>query len=204
MATFQSRPGFKPVKHSTGAPYNGQANIYSVGAAVTLVPGDVVILAADGTANGLPQVTIGTATGTPVGVVVGVINSKIDPVSGKMTSGSISLDTPQTAGQNALVLVADAPDLICETEIATYNTARVGENLELVPTTYNTTTGASNMKVVLNGNTQTDPFRLIGRVLKDDLTSTGYATPVDGDSNVKVLVSFNIHEYKAATGTAGA
>lgn len=205
MATFQSRPGFKPVKHLTGAPYNGQANIYSVGAAVSLVPGDIVILAADGTANGIPQVTIGTAAGVPVGVVVGIINSKLDPVSGAMTSGGITLDTPQVATQNSLVLVADSPDLVCETEIATYAVARINENLQLVPTTYDTTTGASKMKVVTNANAQTDPFRLIGRVLKDDITTSGtYGTPVGGDTNVKVLVSFNTHQFKAATGTVGA
>lgn len=202
--TFLSRPGFKPTKHLTGAPYNGQANIYYVGAATTLVPGDVVILdAANGNAAGVMAVTIGTATSAPVGVVVGTINSKLDPLTGKMTNGSIALDTPQTAGQNAYVLVADAPDLVFQTEIATYAIANIGKNHELVPTTYNTTTGNSNMKIVYNGGEQTDPWKLLGaEQMNDAVSGGGYARPADGDSNVKVFVMANTHQYRDVGGSA--
>jgi hypothetical protein len=204
MTAFMSKPGFKPVKHLNGSAYNGQANMYVVGGAVTLVPGDVVMLEGTGHASGLSTVTIAAATSVPVGVVVGVINTKFDPLLGKMTTGAVSLDTPQTATQGSYILVADAPDLICETEIATYAQADVNLNFELVPTTYNTTTGASNMKIIQNGNTQADPYRMIGVVQRDDYVSgSTYARPVDGDTNVKVLVTFNTHQYKGSTGVAG-
>ena len=94
--------GFRPVKHLTGAPYNGQSNIYATSASdgTALFVGDVVRLAADGNAQGIQYVTAATAgvagTGAAaLGVVVGVINTKLDPVTGKMSSGSIALDTPR-------------------------------------------------------------------------------------------------------------
>jgi hypothetical protein len=203
MTAFISRTGFKPVKHLTGAPYNGQANMYVNSGATSLVPGDVVVLAADGTAAGLPNATIATATGLPVGVVVGVVNAKFDPITGKMSNGSVSLDTPQVCAQNGIMLVADSPDLIFETEIATYAITGINTNHELVVTSYNTTTGASNMKIVYNGGEAADPARLLGVVQKSDATSTGMATPADADTNVKVLVTFNTHAYKTSAGVAG-
>lgn len=203
MTAFMSKPGFKPVKHLNGSAYNGQANMYVVGGATTLVPGDVVTLEGSGHASGLSTVTISTAAAIPLGVVVGVVNAKFDPVLGKMTTGSVSLDTPQTAAQGSYVLVADSPDLICETEIATYVQANVNTNLELVPTTYNTSTGGSNMKVISNTDAATDPFKLMGIVQRDDYVSGAtFSRPADGDTNVKVLIMFNTHAYKATTGTA--
>lgn len=204
--TFQSRPGFKPVKHLSGAPYNGQANVYVVATGNTVVPGDIVTLDAEnGSAAGVMAVSIpGAATTIPVGVVVGVINAKLDPITGEMTNGSIALDTPQTGAAGAYVLVADAPDLVFQTEIATYAIANIGKNHESVLTTYNTTSGASNMKIVYNGGDQTDPWKVVGVDLVPDSISggSGYASPVDGDSNVKVLVTANVHQYRDAGGTA--
>jgi hypothetical protein len=203
MTAFLSKPGFKPVKHLTGAPYTGQANMYVVGPAVTLVPGDVVILDGTGHSSGVPTCTIATAAAAPLGVVVGVVNTKLDPVTGEMSTGSILLDTPQTAIQGSFVMVADAPDLVCETEQATYVQADVGRNAQMVVTTYNTTTGASNMKSGASTATATDPLKLLGRVLRMDGTATGtYTDAADGDTNVKILVAFNTHIYKATTGTA--
>ncbi len=90
MANTSKINGFRPVKHVTGAPYNGQANIYGVasGDSTALFVGDVVKLAADGNAAGIQYVTAHAAgvagTGQPaLGVVVGVINTKLDPVDGR-------------------------------------------------------------------------------------------------------------------------
>lgn len=204
MTAFMSKPGFKPVKHLTGAPYNGQANMYQVVGATSLVPGDVVTLDGTGHASGIPTCTISTAAAIPCGVVVGIVNAKRDPILGTMTTGSISLDTPQAAAAGSYVMVADSPDLIMETEIATYVQADVNTNLELVPTSYNTTTGASNMKVITNTDAATDPFKLMGVPQREQYVSGAtYARPAaSGDTNVKVLVTFNTHAYKGTTGTA--
>ena len=95
MANISKINGFRPVKHVTGAPYNGQSNIYAVAAgdATALFVGDVVKLAADANTQGVQYVTAHAAgvagTGQPaLGVVVGVINTKLDPVTGNMSGGS--------------------------------------------------------------------------------------------------------------------
>ena len=97
MANTSKIRGFIPVKHVTGAPYNGQCNIYAVSASdgTALFVGDPVKLAADGNAQGIQFVTKATQGAGVLGVVVGIINPKLDPVAGGMTAGSISLDTPQ-------------------------------------------------------------------------------------------------------------
>ena len=110
MATFLSKKGgFKAVKHLSGSPYNGQANVYSV-ASGTLVPGDVVKL--DGTANakGIPTVVAATSAGSEniLGVVAGIANNKLDPIFGTMSTGTISLDTPQVASAGGYVYVTDS------------------------------------------------------------------------------------------------
>jgi hypothetical protein len=89
--------GFKPVKHLNGSPYNGQANIYEVpaGEAVPVFVGDLVILSNSAGTAGVPAVETACAASSQavsvavVGAVVGIINTKLDPLDGKMTSGSI-------------------------------------------------------------------------------------------------------------------
>ena len=115
--------GFQPVKHVNGSPYNGQSNIYFVPASdgTALFVGDPVKLAADGNSDGVPQVTKATAGAAVLGVVVGVINTKFDPVTGKMSAGSVALDTPvyRPASTAQYVLVCDSPDVVYEVEAVT-------------------------------------------------------------------------------------
>jgi len=119
MANTSRVFGFKPVKHFTGAPYNGQANMYevSVSETVPVFVGDFVVRSTNASTTGLVTVKSLSAhatdandvvAGVIVGAVVGVINHKIDPLDGTMTAGSIALDTPQyvPASTKALVLVA--------------------------------------------------------------------------------------------------
>jgi len=201
--------GFKPVKHQNGSPYNGQATIYYVPTGSNIFVGDAVKLAADGTADGIPQVAAlaaGSAgTGQAgVGVVVGVITAKMDPVTGKMTAGSISLDTPQyvATGVGGFVLVADATDLIYEVEAtsagSSYSFAAtdIGQNANIVATAGSTTTGNSNhaLDMADKGTTATLPFKIVGVSRKVDNDATGAFT--------KVLVTLNNHQFKS-TGTAG-
>lgn len=211
MTAFLSKSsGFKPVKHLNGSPYNGQANMYVVIGATSVVPGDVVVADGTGHASGVPTCAIaGVGSAVPLGVVVGVVNAKLDPVTGKMTTGSITLDTPQSAPAGAFVLVADAPDIVMEVEQATYVQADVGRNAQMVVTSFDTTTGNSTMKSGASTALATDPLKLMGVVQKMQPTAAvagvsaaSFAMPADGDTNVRVLVSFNTHQYKTSTGSA--
>ena len=211
MANTSRINGFKAVKHVTGAPYNGQANIYATAAAdgTALFVGDVVKLAADANAAGIQLVTAhaaGTAgTGQPaLGVVVRVINTKFDPVDGKMSGGSVSLDTPvyRPASTAQYVLVADSPDIIYEVEATSagsaysFAVADVGQNANLFAGAGSTTTGNSqhSLDMADKGTAATLPFKIVGVSKKIDNEVTGNYT--------KVLVQINNHQYKSV-GTVG-
>lgn len=212
MANISKINGFRPVKHVTGAPYNGQANMYFVPStdSTALFVGDVVKLAADGNAAGYPQVTAATAgvagTGAAaVGVIVGVVNTKLDPVTGKMSAGSISLDTPQyrPASTAQYVLVADATDVVYEVEATTggssysFAVADIGQNANLYAGAGSTVTGNSSFSLDCGdmGTTATLPFKIVGTSPKVGNEPTGAAT--------KVLVQLNNSQFKGGTGTAG-
>lgn len=212
MANVSKINGFKPVKHITGAPYNGQANIYATAASdgTALFVGDVVKLAADANAQGIQLVTAATAgvagTGAAVlGVVVGIINTKLDPVAGTLTTGSIALDTPvyRPASTAQYVLVADAPDVVFEVEATnagsaySFAVADVGQNANLYAGAGSTTTGTSAHSLDLNdkGTTATLPFKILGVSQRVDNEITGNYT--------KVLVKINNHQFNGGTGTAG-
>ena len=211
MANTSKINGFRPVKHVTGAPYNGQANIYGVasGDSTALFVGDAVKLAADGNAAGIQYVTAhaaGTAgTGQPaLGVVVGIINTKLDPVDGRMSAGSISLDTPvyRPGSVEQYVLVADSPDLIYEVEATaagsaySFAVADIGQNANIFAGSGSTTTGnsAHSLNMSDKGTAATLPFKIVGVSKKIDNEVTGNYT--------KVLVQINNHQYKSV-GTVG-
>ena len=211
MANTSKINGFRPVKHVTGAPYNGQANIYGVasGDSTALFVGDVVKLAADGNAAGIQYVTAHAAgiagTGQPaLGVVVGVINTKLDPVDGRMSAGSISLDTPvyRPGSVEQYVLVADSPDLIYEVEATaagsaySFAVADVGQNANIFAGSGSTSTGnsAHSLNMSDKGTAATLPFKIVGVSKKIDNEVTGNYT--------KVLVQINNHQYKSV-GTVG-
>ena len=177
--------GAKPVKHFSGAPYNGQANIYevSVSETVPVFVGDFVVRSTNASTSGLVTVrSLSAATtandvtsGVIIGSVVGVVNSKLDPVDGKMTSGSISLDTPQfvPASTKAFVLVADAPDLIFEMQsTASFALADIGLNADVgcLASAGLATTGTSGMFVQSTAPTAsaTRPLHVVGHVKRVD------------------------------------
>jgi len=198
--------GFQPVKHVNGSPYNGQSNIYFVPASdgTALFVGDPVKLAADGNSDGVPQVTKATAGAAVLGVVVGVINTKFDPVTGKMSAGSVALDTPvyRPASTAQYVLVCDSPDVVYEVEAVTganasysFAAADIGLNADLSTVAGSTTTGtsAAALNMATAAATATLQWKILGSVQRPDNDATGAAT--------KVLVKINNAQFGA--GTAG-
>ncbi len=185
MANTSRVFGFKPVKHFSGAPYNGQANIYEVSASETVpvFAGDFVVRSTNASTSGLVTVKSLSAhatdandvtAGVILGAVVGVVNGKLDP-DGKMSAGSISLDTPQyiAAGTVGYVLVADAPDLIFETQsTASYALADIGLNADVgvLANAAAKTTGTSPMYVNATSPTAsaTRPVHVVGYVKRVD------------------------------------
>ena len=207
MANVNRVNGFRPVKHLTGAPYNGQANIYEVpaGEAVPVFVGDPVVLSNSAATAGVPAVeglaaggAGDVASGAIVGIVVGILNSKLDPLDGTMSTGSISLDTPvyRPASTKQFVLVADSPDLIFEGQAdAAVTAASVGLNAGLNVGTHNTTTGASAWQVDGSSVNTTNTL---------PVTILGFPKGPDNEINAtynKVLFKINTHQF--ANGATG-
>lgn len=210
MANTSRINGFKPVKHLNGSPYNGQANIYEVpaGETVPVFVGDLVKLSDSAATSYYPAVEaiVGASgqiyTGPILGAVVGIINSKFDPVGGTMSSGSISLDTPvyRPASTKQFVLVADSDDLIFEAEAdASVPLASIGLNVVVGASAHTNPllTGASPMYVYSTtapDTTSTRPLQIVGVVNRpDNETASAYN---------KVLVRINVHSY-GSVGVAG-
>lgn len=203
--------GFRPVKHTTGAPYTGQSNIYGTasGDANALFVGDVVTLAGTGTTTGIANVTKASAGNPILGVVVGIIPAKMDPVVGSMSNGSIALDTPQyrVGSTTTYVLVCDAPDVIYEVQQSTagsaytYSSNDIGYNADAYyGTAGSTVVGTSGMTVDMNTKavTSTLQFKVLGTAQRVDNSSISGT-----DQYVKVLVQINNAILGGGAGAAG-
>ena len=204
MANTSKIAGFRVVKHTSGAPYNGQANIYYVASAADeILVGDVVKLGGSADANGIATVDLAGATDVPVGIVVGLVNPKLDP-AGKLSTGSMVLDIPQAsqiaASAAGYVLVADSPNVVMEVEANTGGTALaavdVGLNVKhanAARTSATTTSPATIDTAVAPATTSTYNFRLLG-----------FAQRIDNEigASAKVLVGFNVHQF-GSVGTTG-
>jgi hypothetical protein len=210
MANISRVNGFRPVKHVTGAPYNGGANIYFVPASdgTALYVGDPVVLAGDASVTGIATVTKAAASATCLGVVVGVINAKQDPVTGALTTGSIALDTPvyRAASTAQFVLVEDSADVVYEVEgttggsTYTYLSADVGLNAGFNLGAGSTSTGVSgsSLDLATKATTATLPWKILGTVQRVDNES------VSGTSTaVKYLVKINNATMGNGTGATG-
>lgn len=189
MANISKISGFKPVKHINGSPYSGQANIYAVVSGTKLVPGDLVKLTGAASQNGIAEVSAATNDAAVLGAVVGVVPAKMDPITGRMSAGSISLDTPVsvTGGATAAyVLVSDSPDTVYEAQKATFSAADVGTTggFDFTGTVGgDAVTGTSSFAIT---DTATGVVQVLGLVQRVDNESGAFA---------KVLCRFNNNNF---------
>ena len=200
MANTSSINGFRPVKHLNGSPFSGQGNLYYVASAADeIFVNDIVKASGSADTNGIMGVDLAT-TEVPVGVVIGIMHSKFDPV-GKLTTGSTSLDLPTVANIPAYgsgyVLVADSPDLVMEVETSNGDYAAVDTGLNAtLATGTRTSTGVTSPATIDMGTestTSTLNFRILGLSQK---VGNELAT------SAKLLVMFNRHQF-GAVGTTG-
>jgi hypothetical protein len=202
MANVSRINGFTVVKHLTGAPFNGQANIYYVASAADeILRGDVVKLAGSSDVNGIPSVDLCGATDVPVGIVLGIINPKLDP-NGKMTTGSISLDVPtvnQIAASGAgYLLVADSPDIIMEVEAANGTPAVTDVGLNASHANGTRTAATATSPAYLDFGTEATTNTL-------NFGIYGFVQRVNNEvgASARMLVRFNRHQFKSNSDTTG-
>lgn len=204
MANTSRINGFRPVRSMSGAPYNGMGTMcYVYSASANLGTGDVVKLedrSTNAVSIGVPTVDLAAAGDAVYGIIIGMINAKLDPVTGSLTTGSISLDTPQylASGSSGYVIVETDPNVIYSVEASngTPTNRNIGLNINHAVTAFNTTTGTSQQTIDFGteATTATLSFKIVG------LDST---IGNEIGASARMLVKINNSQLSAGTGTAG-
>lgn len=213
MANVSRIKGFKPVKHMSGAPYNGQCNVYQFASGEThnTFIGDVVQLAGDASVGGIATIKQAAAGAAALGVVIGFVPVNTDPIVGGLTTGGLTLDSPYyRKGSTAqYALVCDADDVLYEVEgttggsTYTYLSADIGLNADLFVASAgdgNTSTGNSNMSLDMStkATTTTLQFKIVGAFQRPDNETVNSSSTA-----VKYLVKINNATMGNGTGEAG-
>lgn len=200
MANSNRPSGFSPVGYLNGAPWNGQANIYSIVAAyaTALYIGDPVISSGSADANGVPGIAIGATTGALRGVIVGL--GRYEGLQANPSNLDISY-RPAADPAAWYALVVDDPNVIFEVQEESNGTqlaaTEVGLNQISKSGTGNgfvsgwmipSATGATP------ATTATLQLRLLRLARRPDNAFGAYA---------KWLVQINVHELGHGTGAAG-
>lgn len=199
MANANQPNGLSPVKHLTGAPFNGQGNIYQIAAADThgYAIGDPVISSGSGDANGIAGVTLAAATGPIRGVILGLGTSPNLIANPNNLNSTVRPAAAQATDWYAIV--ADSPDILFEVQEHTNGTqlaaTEIGLNQVLYLGTNNGYSSGWQLASVTDATpatTATLQVRLMGLVQRPGNSFGG---------NAKWLVKINAHELSA--GTAG-
>lgn len=192
MANANSPAGLRPVRYLSGAPYNGAANKYYVGASDTnaVYLGSLVKLTGTADADGIAEVTGIVSTGDDyVGVVVGVAPTTADSA------------VYREASTERYVMVADDPALVFEVQEDSVGSAGVPNTVGSVADltslrSGSTVTGRSTTQIDTSTATTsgdgTEDVLLVGLVQREDNEFGNYA---------KWLVRLNNHAL--VTGSTG-
>jgi len=207
MSTVSRINGFRPVKTITGAPYNGQGNVYFVPAsdASVIMVGDAVKLLGDArAATGVPTVTrVSAATDIPVGIVVGILFTGVGDAINVPPVNDLNTPVYRRASTDRYLLVADDPNLVYETQLAGAGpaaatvTAAVGLNGQFIVAAGNTASGASGMQLDSAGQatTATLPLKIVGIPNRPD--------NIPGDAFISYYVKLNATSFATGTGSTG-
>lgn len=207
MSSVSRISGFRPVKTITGAPYNGQGNVYFVPAsdASVIMVGDAVKLLGDArAASGVPTVTrVSGATDIPLGVVVGILFTGVGDAQNVPPVNDLNTPVYRRTLTDRYLLVADDPNLVYEVQLAGAGpaaatvTAAVGLNGQFTVTAGSTTSGASGMQLDSAGQatTPTLPLKIVGIPNRPD--------NIPGDAFISYWVKLNTTSFSTGTGAAG-
>lgn len=199
MANVNRPGGLKPVSYLNGAPYSGQARLYSVPtSSAALYIGDPVTLSGSADVNGLAGIAIGVAGSAIVGVVVGFLVSApgVSLVASNIDLTVRSIQPSSTAVQYALV--ADDANLVFEIQDG-----------QTTPTAVTDIGRNTNFLIAAGATVYSDSGTTTAATLTDSTTANlkllGFTQRVDNAPGqyAKLLVRINNHVYSAGTGTAG-
>lgn len=200
MANANKPSGLSPVQYLSGAPWSGQARLYSIDAsyATALYIGDPVISGGSADTNGVPNIAIYGGTGAIRGVIVGLGTKE-----GLIANPNNLNITYRPASDPAVwyAMVADDPNIIFEVQENSNGTqlaaTEVGLNTVLKSGTGNGYLSGwllSSVTDATPATTATLAIRLLGLARRQDNAFGAYA---------KWLVKINVHELGTGTGAAG-
>jgi hypothetical protein len=200
MANVNRPGGLKPVSYLNGAPYTGQARLYSVPVnSAALYIGDPVTLSGSGDTNGLAGIAIGVAGSAVIGVVVGFLVAipGVSLVASNIDLTVRSIQASATTVQYAMI--ADDTNLIFEIQDG-----------QTVPTALVDIGRNTNFLIAAGATTYSDSGTVTAATLTDSTTANlkimGFTQRIDNTpaaAYAKLLVKINNHAYAAGTGTAG-
>ena len=187
MANTDRTHGFTPLKHITGAPYNGLANIYNIASdyGTAIGVGDIVKLAGSADSRGIPTIAKAGATDLPLGVVIGRT-----PLATDLSKTYVPAST------GGYVMVCDDPDIIMiAQEDGTLTAADIGLNTKPTVTGCDTTTGISTEELDYSeaGTTNTLMLKIL-RLYNIEDNAIG--------ANAECECKFNVHALRLETGAA--
>lgn len=210
MANANRPSGFTPVQYLNGAPWNGQARLYSIDAAygTALYIGDPVISGGGSDAGGIPNIAIGATTGALRGVIVGLYDSgsTTGVLGGVSVGGFVNPSLVYRPASNANVwyaAVVDDPNVLFSVQEESNGTQLAAADVGL-----NQISKSGTGNGYLSGwqipsysgatpaGTATLQLRLMG------LIQAPAGTNVFG-AYAKWLVQINVHELGHGTGAAG-
>lgn len=197
MANADRPSGLSPVKHITGAPYNGQANVYAIAAANTdaFAIGDpVVSTGLGGAADGTPYCDLAAATGVIRGVIVGISDQKYGMAKISNPDSLIRPGAAQT--KDWYVLVVDDPSVLFEVQEVSGGTplaaTAVGLNANLVAGTNNGYVSGWELSNATEDTEEGLQVKIMGLAQRADNAIGAHA---------KWIVKINNHELAAGTGS---
>jgi hypothetical protein len=203
MANANKPSGLSPVQYLNGAPWNGQARLYSIAYnySTALYIGDPVTLSGTSDTNGVPGIVIATAgdANAIIGAIVGI--GRYESLIANPNNLS-QIYYPANGDGNTnpwYAMVADDPNIIFEAQDTGTSTAldqtNMGENINLKSGTGNGYISGWGIDDGSHGTANpTYQCKLMGLVRTSDNAFGQYA---------KFLVKINNHVYGSGTGTAG-
>ncbi len=202
MANVDKPSGLKPVGYMSGAPWNGEMNVYQkvVGDAELMFKGDLVILTGACEATGkYPTITQYDDTDTHCLGVAWGFSSTAPQIAADPANLNLKYSPTLTM---SYVYVIDSPFVLYEMQedsgAGAIAVASIGLNCELIGFAGNTTTGLSAMELDSSdvAGTATLPVRVL-RLIDRENNAVG--------NHAKWLVKLNTHTHitDSATGVTG-
>lgn len=187
MANVNGAFGLRPVRHLSGAPFNGQLTPYFVASdyATNMFIGDPVVVTGESiTDSGVTRPVVAVAT-------AGATNQLTGVCMGFVPNPSVVSNGYGAASTLRIALVADAPDILFEVQedadAGAIAIASIGLNANLITGTGSTYTHRSGWLLDSSsvGSDATKQLTIRGLIEREDNeAATSYA---------KYLVSINLH-----------